>query len=108
MNVYLICSEIGDEKLYKIGFTRRKIEDRIKEFETGNGSNIFIIDSYKSKWGTKIEARLHSIFKNKKIRGEWFNLDENDILKFNSHCELLHNNFEIVSTQNTFLLEKIK
>lgn len=108
MNVYLICSEIGDEKLYKIGFTRRKIEDRIKEFETGNGTNLFIIDSYKSKWGTKIEARLHSIFKNKKIRGEWFNLDENDILKFNSHCELLHNNFEIVSTQNTFLLEKIK
>ena len=108
MNVYLICSEIGDEKLYKIGFTRRKIEDRIKEFETGNGSNIFIIDSYKSIWATKIESRLHKMFKNKKIRGEWFNLDENDILKFNSHCELLHNNFEIISTQNTYFLEKIK
>ena len=108
MNVYLICSEIGDEKLYKIGFTRRRIEDRIKEFETGNGSYIYIIYSYKSKWATKIEARLHMIYNHKKIKNEWFNLDDNDILKFNSHCELLHNNFEIISTQNTYLLEKIK
>lgn len=108
MNVYLICSEIGDEKLYKIGFTRRRIEDRIKEFETGNGTNLFIVDSFKSKWATKIESKIHKIFKSKKIKGEWFYLNEDDISMFNKYCEIIHNNYEIISTQNTYFLEKIK
>lgn len=105
MNVYLICSEIGDEKLYKIGFTRRKIEDRIKEFETGNGSNIFIIDSYKSKWGTKIEAYLKRYHKIYNIRGEWFNFPDEEISNFVNMCELLHNNFELLYTNNTFIMD---
>ena len=107
-NVYLICAEIDGIKLHKIGYTRRKIEERIKEFETGNASDIYIIDSFKSKWGSKIEAGLHKIFRNKRIRGEWFLLNEDDILKFKKYCENSHNNFELISTYNTYYLEKNK
>ena len=54
-NIYLICAEIDGKKLYKIGYTRREIQDRIR----GNASNFWIVDSFQSKWGTKIEAMLH-------------------------------------------------
>ncbi len=39
--VYLICPEFEGRKLYKIGYTRRNIEKRIKEIKTGNGSDIY-------------------------------------------------------------------
>ena len=35
-NIYLVCAEIGEERLYKIGYTKRPIEKRIKELKTGN------------------------------------------------------------------------
>ena len=60
INIYLICSEIEGKKLHKIGYTKRAIEKRIKEFKTGNASELYLVDSFQSKWGTKIEAQLSS------------------------------------------------
>jgi phosphopentomutase len=82
VKIYLICAEIGGEKLHKIGYTRRTIEQRIKEFKTGNASEFSIVDSFQSKWGTMVEAQLHRIFVDKKVNDEWFDLDEDDILMF--------------------------
>lgn len=96
-NVYLICAEINDEKLYKIGYTKRKVNQRVKELKTGNAANFEIIDSFYSKWGTKIEASLHKRFNDKKIKGEWFNLTNKDVLNFKSNCQLLHENFNTLS-----------
>ena len=105
-NIYLISSEINGHKLHKIGYTRRSIETRIKEFKTGNASDFEIVDSFHSKWGTKIEAQLHKIFKQKKQSGEWFNLDDFDIRLFRENCEKIHNNLEIISNNNTYYLDK--
>lgn len=96
-NVYLVCAKIGDEKLYKIGYTRRKVEKRIKELKTGNAADFYIVDSFNSKWGTKIEALLHRAYQNKKINGEWFELTKEEVNKFKSKCESSHRNFEIIS-----------
>ena len=81
-NVYLICAEIGNEKLYKIGYTKRDIEKRIKELKTGNAADFYLVNSFESKWGTKIESILHRSLRSKKVSGEWFLLDENDISSF--------------------------
>jgi hypothetical protein len=105
-NIYLVCSEINGQKLHKIGYTRRPIEKRIREFKTGNASDIYLVDSFQSEWGTKIEAMLHKIYKLKKINGEWFDLDEEDIKKFNTHCSSIHNNLKLISEQNTYFLDK--
>jgi hypothetical protein len=67
IKIYLICAEIGGEKLHKIGYTKRTIEQRIKEFKTGNASDFYIVDSFQSKWGTKVESQLHRHFRNKKL-----------------------------------------
>ena len=109
-NVYLICSYIGDSKIYKIGHTKRNVEDRIKDFKTGNCSVIEIVDSFKSKWGTKIESLLHKKFKlqQKGISGEWFLLNDYDVSIFKAECEKIHNNFELITNENTYYLEKNK
>lgn len=96
-NVYLICSKLGDEKLYKIGYTRRNINQRIKELKVGNAGDFYLIDSYESIWGSKIEASLHKILRLKKISGEWFDLDEIEVSNFKKICEKLDSNFETIS-----------
>ncbi len=105
-HIYLVCSEIGGQKLHKIGYTRRTIEKRIKEFKTGNASDIYLVDSFQSEWGTKIESQLHRIYKSKKIGGEWFDLSEDDIIDFSNHCRKIHDNLTLISKQNTYFLDK--
>ena len=53
-NVYLISAETNGKKLYKIGYTKRKVEERIREFKTGNSAVFSIIEVFNSKWGTKL------------------------------------------------------
>jgi len=105
-SIYLICAEIGGEKVHKIGYTRRTPEQRIKEFKTGNASDFYIVDSFKSKWGTKIEASLHRRLKPFKINGEWFQLNDEQVKSFSVECELLHKNFEVISTLNTYYIDR--
>jgi hypothetical protein len=104
-NVYLICSEFEGRRLYKIGYTRRPIEKRIKEIKTGNGSDIYLVDSFKSKWGTKIESQLHRFFKSRKVNGEWFDLRDEDINSFLERCKSTHDMLELITTNNTYYLE---
>lgn len=105
-NIYLVCSEINGQKLHKIGYTRRPIEKRIREFKTGNASDIYLVDSFQSEWGTKIESQLHRIYKSKKIGGEWFDLDSDEIEKFQINCQRIHDNLTLISKQNTYFLDK--
>jgi len=105
-SVYLISSEINNRKLYKIGYTRRTPEKRISEFKTGNASDFEIVEVFQSKWGTKIEAMVHKIYKEKKIWGEWFQLDQSDINIFIENCQKIHDNLELISKKNTYFLDK--
>lgn len=104
-NVYLICSEINGDKIYKIGYTKRSIEKRLKEFKTGNGAEIYLVDSFASKWGTKIEALLKRKYSHCNISGEWFNLSESEISDFKLICSTIHDNFNLLSDENTFIIE---
>lgn len=53
-----------------------------------------IVQIFESKWAPKIEAALQRRYSFKKISGEWFKLDEQDLETFESDCQLMHNNFE--------------
>lgn len=104
--VYLVSSEINNKKLYKIGYTRRQIIDRIKEFKTGNASNFEIVSYFESKWGTIIEKNLHKYFLKYKIDGEWFDLSDTCINEFKQLCEKTHDNLEMLEKYNTYIIEK--
>jgi len=106
INVYLISVETDGKKLYKIGYTRREVTDRIKEFDTGNAQTFKIENVFNSKWGTKIEAHLHKYFKLKKIKGEWFNLTEEDVNLMLSQCKKVHENFELIENNNTYYIDR--
>ena len=65
-HVYIIKNLDNDEPTYKIGFTTRDVEKRLKEFKTGNHQDLRIEHIYSSPNGTKIEKYLHNTLKSKK------------------------------------------
>ena len=66
-HIYLIMNTNFE---YKIGMTKKSVSDRVKQLQTGNSGEL------------KIETSLHNFFSYKRIRGEWFNLNEEEILNF--------------------------
>lgn len=106
VNVYLISSETNGKRVYKVGHTRRAVEKRLSEFRTGNSSSLEVVEVFNSKWGTKIEAQLHRLFSNKRVGGEWFELEEQDLLKFKDLCQQIHDNFSIIEESNTYYIDR--
>jgi len=97
--IYLIKSSIG----YKIG----KANDPFSRFsmiQTSNPEKLEILHLFpvEEKYAHEIEKRYHKIFENKKIIGEWFKLDDNDIYIIealyhtnNIYSKLAHNKIEL-------------
>lgn len=106
MFIYVISAEINDKKSYKIGYTRRSVNERIKEFKTGNASEFKVEWTFESNWSTKLEAYLHKQFKSKKINGEWFDLNDNDLSDLKRRCLTMHNNLEIMKEQNMWFIDR--
>lgn len=102
--IYLISASFNNDILYKIGYTKRPVNERIKDFKTGNCSKFNIIKEYKcDKNWTKIEKALHRKFNSKKIKGEWFSLDDEDIDNFIENCKLYQKSFDFLSKWNIFI-----
>jgi hypothetical protein len=98
--VYLLRTDDDDGYLYKIGITKYTAEKRIKSLQTGNGKQIIVIEQYKSKYNNKIETAFHRIYKVKRKMGEWFHLELNEVQKFLTDCQSLHDNFEYLENEN--------
>jgi hypothetical protein len=74
---------IENNGFYKIGKTTN-VENRIKQFETSSALPYTLIyKTTKHKYYHYFEKFLHRKFKHKHIKGEWFNLSEDDIKYFN-------------------------
>ncbi len=83
--VYLICDPESDT--YKIGVTKRNINVRLKELQTGNSSELFVVHTYKCDDPYRLEQMLHTRFKMKGALNEWFSLDSEDINGFIDICK---------------------
>lgn len=108
MIIYLISSELNNDTLYKIGITRRDVTKRLKQLKTGNPATLSVVKTFESKWASKIESNLHSSYQTKNINGEWFKLEPNDVEGFEKRCQIIHNNFELLSKTNTWVIDKNK
>lgn len=93
MFVYLI--RISENSTYKIG-TTKDINKRIKQLQTGNAEQIYIIDKYQSDNAYKIEKALHNFFKHKNKLNEWFDLTIEDEIKFKELCIKIDNNLKFL------------
>lgn len=73
-----------NNETYKIGYSSN-FNKRLKNYKVHLG-NVEIIYIHKGFNCFELESELHNTFKNKKIRGEWFELNEKDILKAIKIC----------------------
>ena len=92
MYIYLIESDNGYECVYKIGLSK-KVERRIKEIKTGNPEILTIVEKIKTEYPYKLEVALHNMFRIKRKEGEWYNLLNDDVMKFKDICEKFEKNF---------------
>lgn len=102
MGVVYLLTNNNDQ--YKIGITKYNGKKRIKNLQTGNGDVIDVVAEFESKFNNKIEGALHKRYGTKRLKGEWFVLEQKDIQNFISECQILHNNFEFLEESgNPFL-----
>ena|SRR3990167_11289723 len=77
---YLYLIKAG--KHYKIGWTK-DINSRVKLFQTGNAYPIEIVVNYPTGMPIQaLEAWFHKAFADKRVNGEWFELDDSDLVRF--------------------------
>ena len=69
---------IKDNDYYKIGYTTN-YKKRIKAYKTHN-ANINTVCLVETEKAFELEAYLHDMYKDKNIRGEWFDLTEKDVI----------------------------
>ena len=84
--VYLL-GDAGQDNAFKIGMTRNGVDKRIKQLQTGNGEEIYLVDYYETDYPFFLERSLHLKFYPKQKRNEWFKLECDDIVKFKQHCQ---------------------
>ena len=84
----------------KIGYTKRKVEKRIKEL---NSPNLTLIFLFESKYPTQLEKALHFRFQKYKIEREWFNLEEIKIDDIKEICYILEEGICTIKNKNNIL-----
>ena len=73
--IYIIKSEYG----YKIGLSKH-IKDRLKLFGVKLPFPIEVVGYHKVGNMHKMELHIHKLYKSKRLNGEWFTLDEKDLV----------------------------
>ena len=104
--VYLLC-DTGQDNTFKIGVTRKTIEKRIKQLQTGNGSEIILSAYYETEYPYYFERMLHQKFNSDKKMGEWFDVKENIIQDFKEECKRLEDLIEVMK-DNPFFVKGLK
>lgn len=65
---------------YKIGISKNDYHNRISSMQTGCPFELNMINAFHCVNYSEIEINLHKKYSKKRISGEWFELDENDLL----------------------------
>jgi len=76
-----------DNNPVKIGVTTGSIEKRIKKLQTGNSSELYVLKYFKSIKPFTLEKMLHLHYFKYKGIGEWFNLTDEEVMKFENICK---------------------
>ena len=79
---YLYIIKVDDS--YKIGYSSNWAK-RLKNYRT-HSPTFDITYLIKHEEAFELETELHNMFRDKRISGEWFDLNEKDIVKAVSYC----------------------
>jgi hypothetical protein len=103
-HVYLLMAidDAGKEK-FKIGVTKRDINLRIKELQTGNSSKISLLKSYTSENYIKVETWLHRKYQIKtEAKNEWRTLTDEQVFSFLEDCKKADETISFLLKENPF------
>ena len=92
--IYLIQSL--ENSYYKIGVSKHP-QKRLLEHQTGNPSELRLIDSYQTDLAYQIEKVLHRRYSHFKKEGEWFNLDITNEVTFVKECQQIEENLKKIN-----------
>lgn len=84
----------------KIGYTKRKVKDRIKEL---NSPNLILILDYETKYPTQLEKALHFRFKRYNIEREWYLLNDFKVEELKQICEKLDESICIINDKTNII-----
>lgn len=88
--------------LYKIGITKKNPIERLKELQTGNAAEFELVHQFETKHGYKMETALHAHYASKKIKGEWFLLENKEIDSFIQECQNKEDIMSILRNSNPY------
>jgi predicted GIY-YIG superfamily endonuclease len=88
-SIYLIQSL--ENSYYKIGVSKHP-NKRLKELQTGNSSELKLINTYKSEFAHQIERTLQRRYSHLKKEGEWFDLSIENEIVFKKECQKIEEN----------------
>lgn len=88
--VYLL-GDFEKPNAYKIGVTRGSIARRIRKLQTGNSGEIYICRYFRTDHPFYIERQLHKKYNADKIKNEWFELADGEVLNFENTCQFYEN-----------------
>lgn len=103
--VYLLCIvEENGETHHKIGVTRRNVNKRISELQTGNSNVISCLNQFESEHYLKIEKMLHVKYKTQRTStaNEWFVLTDEQVFQFVESCQCAEENIQFLLKENHF------
>jgi hypothetical protein len=98
-------TELGEE-YYKIGITKKDPKERVKQLQTGNAFDIELVYQFETEIGNLTETTLHRTFSQNHKRGEWFELEYEQVENFLSVCEGIENNLILMRDHNTYWQNK--
>lgn len=96
--IYLIAELNSNPIKYKLGKTKRKVSQRLKEHQTGASNELVVVGEYNSEYYHKIEALLKRQYAQYATEGgtEWFTLPDEVMTKFISECEKAEQTFSFL------------
>lgn len=103
--IYLVCDPSNDT--FKIGVTRDLNSNRFKKLQTGNSTEIHVVNTYQCDYPFRLEKMLHFKFSSKHELNEWFTLDAYDVSHFIEICEETNNLLKTM-LQNPFFAKNIR
>ena len=99
--IYLIQSI--ENGYYKIGVSKHP-KKRVKQLQTGNSSELKLIESYQSEHAHKVERTLQRRYAYLKKEGEWFDLSIKEDVSFLSDCQRIEESINVLKKSgNVFI-----
>lgn len=101
--VYLLLQvDFEGNESYKIGITKRDINIRISELQTGNPNKISLHRKYESKNYLKVERWLHRKYQTKtEAKNEWRTLTDEQVFSFLNDCQVADDNIQFLLENNS-------